>query len=124
LVVNKLLISSNDVVIIEDPITHEIQTIFESQGASLYPVPVDESGMMTNQIPFDKKPSFVFVTPSHQFPLGGTLTIQRRIKLIEFARNSNCYIVEDDYDSEFRYEGSVISSLQGLEPDRTIYWHV
>jgi GntR family transcriptional regulator/MocR family aminotransferase len=119
--VAKLLTSPDDEVIIEDPITHEIQTIFQSQGASLYPVPVDENGMITSLIPTEKKPSFIFVTPSHQFPTGGTLTIQRRIQLIEFARKNKCFIVEDDYDSEFRYEGAPISSLQGLDPDKTIY---
>ncbi|WP_269774495.1 PLP-dependent aminotransferase family protein [Bacillus siamensis] len=117
----KLLLSPGDEVIIEDPITHEIQTIFSSPGSSLYPIPVDHNGMRTELLPHDKKPSFVFVTPSHQFPIGGTLTIQRRIQLIQFARQSNCYIVEDDYDSEFRYKGSPISSLQGLDPSRVIY---
>jgi GntR family transcriptional regulator/MocR family aminotransferase len=117
----KLLISTNDKVIIEDPITHEIQTIFQSYGASLLPIRVDENGMDTNQIPHEIKPSFTFVTPSHQFPIGGTLPIQRRIQLIEFARKVDSYIVEDDYDSEFRYEGPSISSLQGLDPNRTIY---
>ncbi|MGW9607643.1 MocR-like pyridoxine biosynthesis transcription factor PdxR, partial [Heyndrickxia sporothermodurans] len=117
----KLLISANDKVIIEDPITHEIQTIFQSYGASLLPIRVDENGMDTNQIPQEIKPAFIFVTPSHQFPIGGTLPIQRRIQLIEFARKIDSYIVEDDYDSEFRYEGPSISSLQGLDPNRTIY---
>ncbi|WP_042144301.1 PLP-dependent aminotransferase family protein [Paucisalibacillus sp. EB02] len=117
----KLLISANDKVIIEDPITHEIQTIFQSYGASLLPIRVDENGMDTNQIPHELKPAFIFVTPSHQFPIGGTLPIQRRIQLIEFARKVDSYIVEDDYDSEFRYEGPSISSLQGLDPNRTIY---
>lgn len=117
----KLLISINDKVIIEDPITHEIQTIFQSYGASLLPIRVDENGMDTNQIPQEIKTAFIFVTPSHQFPIGGTLPIQRRIQLIEFARKVDSYIVEDDYDSEFRYEGPSISSLQGLDPNRTIY---
>ena len=117
----KLLISANDKVIIEDPITHEIQTIFQSYGASLLPIRVDKNGMDTSQIPHEIKPSFIFVTPSHQFPIGGTLPIQRRIHLIEYARKMNSYIVEDDYDSEFRYEGPSVSSLQGLEPERTIY---
>lgn len=116
-----LLLSPGDEVIIEDPITHEIQTIFTSPGSMLYPVPVDEQGIKTELIPLDKKPSFIFVTPSHQFPLGGTLTIQRRIQLIQFARKSDCFIVEDDYDSEFRYQGAPINSLQGLDPDRVIY---
>lgn len=116
-----LLLSAGDEVIIEDPITFEIQRIFTSKGASLYPIPVDEQGMQTDFLPQKKKPKFIFVTPSHQFPLGGTLPIQRRIELIQFARNADCFIVEDDYDSEFRYQGAPISSLQGLDPDRVIY---
>ncbi|ABR47733.1 putative transcriptional regulator, GntR family [Alkaliphilus metalliredigens QYMF] len=119
--ITQLLLSPQDRVIIEDPITHEIQTIFTSTGAVLNPIPVDEHGLRTDLIPSNKKPSFVFVTPSHQFPLGGILPIQRRIQLIEFARSANCYIVEDDYDSEFRYDGEPISSLQGLDPDKVIY---
>ncbi|WP_078554315.1 PLP-dependent aminotransferase family protein [Bacillus alkalicellulosilyticus] len=119
--VAKLLISANDEVIIEDPITHEIQTIFKSYGASLFNIRVDKNGMDTSQIPNGIKPVFIFITPSHQFPIGGTLPIQRRIQLIEFARKMNSYIVEDDYDSEFRYEGTSVSSLQGLDPERTIY---
>lgn len=116
-----LLLSPGDEVMIEDPITYEIQKIFTSPGATLYPIPVDEQGMKTEFIPQNKKPSFIFVTPSHQFPLGGTLPIQRRIQLIQFARKADCFIVEDDYDSEFRYQGAPISSLQGLAPDRVIY---
>ncbi|MBA4538128.1 PLP-dependent aminotransferase family protein [Bacillus aquiflavi] len=116
-----LLLSPGDEVIIEDPITHEIQTIFTSPGSTLHPIPVDEQGMKTDLLPANKRPSFIFVTPSHQFPLGGVLPIQRRIQLIQFARTTDCYIVEDDYDSEFRYHGAPISSLQGLDPDRVIY---
>lgn len=119
--VARLLLSQNEKVIIEDPITHEIQTIFQSYGASLFPIRVDKNGMDTSQIPQNVKPAFIFVTPSHQFPMGGTLPIQRRIQLIEYARKMDSFLVEDDYDSEFRYEGTPVSSLQGLDPDRTIY---
>jgi GntR family transcriptional regulator/MocR family aminotransferase len=117
----KLLLSTGDEVIIEDPITQEIQTIFSAPGSILCPIPVDDQGMQTVLLPVNKKPSFVFVTPSHQFPLGGSLPIQRRIQLIQYARAVNCFIVEDDYDSEFRYEGAPVSSLQGLDPERVIY---
>ncbi|MBD1381491.1 MocR-like pyridoxine biosynthesis transcription factor PdxR [Metabacillus arenae] len=116
-----LFLSQGEEVMIEDPITHEIQTIFTSPGSTLYPIPVDEQGMKTDLIPPNKKPKFIFVTPSHQFPLGETLPIQRRIQLIQFARKADCFIVEDDYDSEFRYQGSPINSLQGLDPDRVVY---
>lgn len=119
--VSRLLLSQDDTVIMEDPITHDIQTIFKASGARLLPVPVDTHGLKTCLLPFNKNPKFVFVTPSHQFPLGGTLPIQRRIQLIQYARKTNCYLVEDDYDSEFRYEGPPVSSLQGLEPDRVLY---
>ncbi|WP_257350699.1 PLP-dependent aminotransferase family protein [Pseudalkalibacillus decolorationis] len=119
--VSKLLLSPDDLVIIEDPITNDIQTIFKTSGSALYPIPVDKYGMKTSLLPLNKNPKFIFITPSHQFPLGGTLPIQRRIQLINYSRETNCYLVEDDYDSEFRYEGPPVSSLQGLEPERVIY---
>lgn len=119
--VSKLLLTPNDTVIMEDPITNDIQTIFKDSGALLYPVSVDEYGMKTSLLPINQNPKFVFITPSHQFPLGGTLPIQRRIQLINYSRKTNCYLVEDDYDSEFRYEGPPVSSLQGLEPERVLY---
>jgi|SRR5690625_1273424 len=119
--VSRLLVSANDEVIMEDPITVDIQMIFKSAGARIYPIPVDKDGMKTSLLPLDVDPRFIYVTPSHQFPLGGILPIQRRIQLINYSRKTNCYLIEDDYDSEFRYEGSPISSLQGLEPERVLY---
>ncbi|KZE44592.1 GntR family transcriptional regulator [Brevibacillus parabrevis] len=120
----KVLLNRESCVLIEDPITQDIQSIFTSTGARLCPVPVDEHGMDVNSLPpalDGSRPSFAFVTPTHQFPLGTTLTIQRRIQLIQYARSVDCYIVEDDYDSEFRYESPPISSIQGLAPERVIY---
>lgn len=120
-VIARLFLSANDEAIMEDPITNDIQTIFKSSGASIYAIPVDQCGMRTTLLPQDRQPKFVFITPSHQFPLGGTLPIQRRIQLINYARHKKCYLVEDDYDSEFRYEGPPVSSLQGLDPHRVLY---
>ncbi|NEN82648.1 PLP-dependent aminotransferase family protein [Paenibacillus elgii] len=119
--VSKLLLSPGDEVIMEDPITCDIQAMFQAQGATIRFVPVDEHGMQTALLPQASSPQFAFVTPSHQYPLGGALPIQRRIQLIQYARTHDCYLVEDDYDSEFRYEGPPVSSLQGLEPDRVLY---
>ncbi|WP_017754082.1 MocR-like pyridoxine biosynthesis transcription factor PdxR [Calidifontibacillus oryziterrae] len=119
--ITKLLLSQGDKVVIEDPITNEIQTIFTSTGATIIPIPVDEHGIRAELLSNEIKPKFIFVTPSHQFPLGSILPIQRRIQLIQFARVNQCYIVEDDYDSEFRYDGEPISSLQGLDSERVIY---
>jgi GntR family transcriptional regulator/MocR family aminotransferase len=116
------LISTRNQIIVEDPVTYGIQVILSSSDAQLIPIPVDERGMRTEMLPPDgQHVSFILVTPSHQFPLGGILSAQRRIQLLQFARASGCYVVEDDYDSEFRYTGSPISSLQSLEPGRVIY---
>lgn len=65
--------------------------------------------------------SFIYTTPSHQYPMGGVLPIRRRLELVRYAEQKDCYIVEDDYDSEFRYEGQPVSSLYELKPQRVIY---
>ncbi len=119
--ITKLLTSNGEYVAIEDPITDEMRTIFSYNGASIFPVPVDDKGIIPEQLSQESPPGFIFVLPSHQFPLGGTLTVQRRIALIEYARTFNCYIVEDDYDSEFTYEGTPVHSVQGLDPEKVIY---
>lgn len=119
--VAKLLLSPGSKVIIEDPITQEIHTIFGHPGVQLLPISVDDDGMQTELIDPSERLTMIYVTPSHQFPTGGILPIRRRLDLIRMARASECYIVEDDYDSEFRFEGPPVSSLQGLEPDRVIY---
>ncbi|WP_408009918.1 PLP-dependent aminotransferase family protein [Pseudalkalibacillus sp. A8] len=119
--ITKFLTTHNKKVIIEDPIADEMLPIFKNAGADVLPVLVDEKGIMTECLPTNHDPSFIFVVPSHQFPLGGTLPIQRRIQLIEYAREHNAYIVEDDYDSEFTYEGIPVASMQGLDPDNVIY---
>ncbi|MBP2636488.1 MAG: GntR family transcriptional regulator [Firmicutes bacterium] len=120
-IIAKVLLTPNDQVIVEDPLTIEIQKLLRSTGATLVPVPVDDNGLKTDLIPSACKPKLFFVTPSHQSPLGEVLPIQRRIQLIREAQTVDGYIVEDDYDSEFRYLGQPISSMQGLAPDRVIY---
>lgn len=117
----RLLLTPGDSVALEDPVTREVKQLFSVQGASFIPIPVDEYGLSTLLLSTESRPRFTFVTPSHQFPMGGVLPIQRRIELIQFARATNSLIVEDDYDSEFRYEGSPVSSLQGLAPEQVIY---
>lgn len=119
--VARLLLSPGAQVVIEDPATYEVQLIFSPGETEMHPIPVDEHGMQTALLSAEVRPRFVYVTPSHQFPLGGILPIQRRVQLIQFARATGCYIVEDDYDSEFRYSGTPVSALQELEPERVIY---
>lgn len=117
----QVLLSEKKEVILEDPITRDIQLILKSYGARLFPVAVDGDGMCTAELPQHLQPACIYVTPSHQFPIGGTLPIQRRIELLRYAQHCDAYIIEDDYDSEFRFDGPPLSSLHGLSPDRVVY---
>lgn len=119
--VAKLLLNDQRPFIIEEPSNNDIRSIFCSSGSPLIPIQVDQFGIKTQLLPVENHPAFVFTTPSHQFPLGGNLPVKRRVELIQFARKSSCFIVEDDYDSEYRYEGFPVSSLQGLDPYRVLY---
>lgn len=76
--------------------------------------------MKTSNLPKDP-PKLIFTTPSHQFPTGVVLPVKRRIELIEYARLHDSYIVEDDYDSEFRFKGKPIESMQSLDKNHVIY---
>jgi len=107
--------------IIEDPISKAIPVHFGNAGLEIIPISADEYGLQTDLLPKPKGRHVLFVTPSHQFPLGGVLPIQRRIALIRFAQQSDSYIIEDDYDSEFRHYGSPLPPLRSLSADRVIY---
>jgi len=120
-IVCHLLLRTRKDVFLEDPITKDIQLIVESRGGVLHPVAVDNDGMDTGRLPTSPSPAFIYVTPSHQFPIGGTLPIQRRVDLLNYAEKTGCYIIEDDYDSEFRFDGPPLSSLHGLCPERVVY---
>src|SRR5262245_64812545 len=87
-----------------------------AHGAELLPAPVDESGIVVDALTSKSKGGLklVFVTPSHQFPTGVTLTLARRLDLLCWAEKTGAMIVEDDYDSEFRFGSRPIPSLQGL----------
>lgn len=119
--ISKLLYSEGKEIIVEDPIHYGLLNVISNYGYSISPVEVDNKGIRADEIKTSNKVGFVYVTPSHQFPLGSVLPIQRRIELVKFAEEKNCYIVEDDYDSEIRYDGQQVSSLYELEPDRVIY---
>lgn len=117
----QLLLNQRREVVIEDPITRDIRLILANHGAQLHPVAVDSEGLRTALLPSDIEPAFIYVTPSHQFPIGGTMPIQRRVDLLRYAERTGAYLVEDDYDSEFRYDGPPLAALHGLLPDRVVY---
>lgn len=107
----------------EDPGFYRANLIFKQAGMKVTPIPVQENGINVEQIEALKSEiNIVYCTPSHQFPLGMIMPVQQRQRLIQWANENNGYIIEDDYDGEFRYEGKPIPSLQGLDPyERVIY---
>ncbi|HEX7251551.1 MAG TPA: PLP-dependent aminotransferase family protein [Thermoanaerobaculia bacterium] len=119
----RVLLDRGDPVWLEDPAYFGARNVFTMEGAHIVPVPVDEEGLdVSAGIARCKQASAVFVTPSHQFPLGVTMSASRRLQLLNWASAAGSWIIEDDYDSEYRYESLPIASLQGLDREaRVIY---
>ena len=117
------LLDPGDSVWMEEPGYWLAHRVFALAGARLVPVPVDEDGMnVAAGIKLRRRARLAFVTPSHQFPLGVTMTLARRLQLLEWAQKTGAWIIEDDYDSEFRYQSRPLASLQGLDSSaRVIY---
>lgn len=119
----RTLLKPGDPVWIEDPCYAAARELFEGAGLSVTPVPVDGEGIdVSSGIAARPEAKAVYVTPSHQYPLGVTLSMARRLSLIDWARQAGAYIIEDDYDSEFRFAGPPLSALQGIDGEgRVIY---
>jgi GntR family transcriptional regulator/MocR family aminotransferase len=115
------LLEPGDGVWIEDPGYRGARGALLAAGASLVPVPVDEEGMVIRQgVAEARRAKLAFLTPACQFPLGVTLSLSRRMELLDWADRTNAWVLEDDYDSEYRYSGRPLATLQGLAPDRVI----
>ncbi|KFF48917.1 GntR family transcriptional regulator [Gammaproteobacteria bacterium MFB021] len=113
--VARLLADVGDTLWMEEPGYGGAQSCFVSAGLALEPVPVDAEGMNVAALAADTPaPRLIYVTPSHQYPCGVTLPLSRRMALLALARHHRAWIIEDDYDSEFRYASAPIASLQGL----------
>jgi GntR family transcriptional regulator/MocR family aminotransferase len=116
----RLLIDGGDRVVFEEPGYQGARQVFQAAGAEVVPVRVDADGLQVSDLP--GRARLAYVTPSHQFPLGGVLPMERRLDLLQWAASSGAYVVEDDYDSEFRYEGKPVAAMQGLDRSgRVIY---
>ncbi|AEI43566.1 PLP-dependent aminotransferase family protein [Paenibacillus mucilaginosus] len=121
-IIVRLLLGCGDEAVVEDPSNEDLRSVLTATGASLRLLPVDEDGLMTRELPRDGiRPKCIYVTPSHQFPMGGILPVQRRIELARYVQGRDSWIIEDDYDSEFRYDGPPVHSLQSLCPEHVIY---
>lgn len=121
--VSKVIFDWGDKVIFEDPGHPGAKAAFISNGVSLVPVPLDDAGLRISGLSdVESKVKAIYVTPSHQYPSGVTMSLKRRIELLNFTSEKNLWIIEDDEDSEFRYESAPLPALQGLPPsERVIY---
>lgn len=118
-----VLLDPGDRIFIEDPVYHGARKAFDAAGLECVPVPLDDDGMRVEHLlKSTQSAKAVSLTPSHQFPTGATLALDRRLAVIEWARQQQSWIIEDDYDSEFHYAGKPTACVQGLDPhERTIY---
>jgi GntR family transcriptional regulator/MocR family aminotransferase len=115
----QVLVQPGTVVAMEYPGYSMARWVFLAQGAKVVDIPVDREGLMVRSLPRNAK--LVFTTPSHQFPTSVVMSYSRRVALLEWARSRGAAIVEDDYDSEFRFEGRPLESLQSMDPEAAIY---
>jgi GntR family transcriptional regulator/MocR family aminotransferase len=111
----RLLLEPGDEVAVEDPGYQGAHRIFSSYGARLRPARIDAAGIRIGDLA--KTARLVYVTPSHQFPTGVSMSLARRLELIDWARRSGAILIEDDYASEYRYSGPPLPALQGLAGD-------
>jgi GntR family transcriptional regulator/MocR family aminotransferase len=119
----RVLLDPGDTAWMEEPGYLGARAALVASGARLVYVPVDEEGLdVAAGARLDVKARLIYVTPSHQFPLGMTMSLPRRLALLEWASRAGAWVMEDDFDSEYRYEGRPIASLQGLDNDgRVVY---
>lgn len=106
---------------VENPCYLGASMLFQGEKLPILPIPVDEEGIRTDRLP-NKRRSLLFVTPSHQFPTGVTMTLSRRLALLRWAEDTESYIIEDDYDSDFRYDGPPLTALSGLDRGRRVFY--
>jgi GntR family transcriptional regulator/MocR family aminotransferase len=119
----RALVNPGDAVWIEDPGYIGARAALLAVGAKLVAVPVDESGLVVSAgISADANARAAYITPSHQYPTGAVMSMRRRLEILAWARDHDAWIIEDDYDSEFRYVGRPLAALQGIDDDaRVIY---
>ena len=121
--VTRMLLDPGDTAWMEEPGYPGARSALLGAGARLHPVPVDDDGLdVAAGERAAPRARLAYVTPSYQYPLGTTMSLERRLRLLEWAQRANSWIIEDDYDSEYRYRGRPLSALQGLDTaERVIY---
>ncbi len=122
----RVLLDPGNSIAIEEPCYLKAHHVFQAAGAQMCAMPVDEQGLMTQALPTNghgtSRCALAYVTPSHQFPLGGVMPIARRRELLSWAQRHSTWIIEDDYDGEFRYGLRPVDALQSIDQyDSVIY---
>ena len=113
--ISRMLADQNDVAWVENPCYWGAWSSFYANDLNIRPIAVDAEGMSPSTEDLNSPaPKFIYITPSHQYPTGAVMSLTRRRQLIEYAQQSGAWLLEDDYDSEFRYSGRPVASLQGL----------
>ena len=110
----RVVLEPGNTVAVEDPGYPPAATLFAAAGMRVAPVPVDEQGLVVEDLPVRAR--LVYVTPSHQFPTGAAMSLRRRVALVEWAQEHDSLVVEDDYDSEFRFSSRPLEPLVNLDP--------
>ncbi|WP_057915002.1 PLP-dependent aminotransferase family protein [Peribacillus muralis] len=117
----QLLHSQGETVAMENPGYGGSRTVFSNHGWSIEPISLEHDGMDIERLR-KSKAKVAYITPSHQFPYGMVLPIQKRLSLLEWAKHNDSFIIEDDYDSEFRYQGQPIPSLKALDTNGSVIY--
>lgn len=118
----KLIACDQQTFLMEEPGFDRASAVFKMNKIKIKTVPIDENGLIVADLPYKNNIRAIYTTPSHQFPTGTTLTIDRRYKLLEWAERNDSFILEDDFDSELRYYSKPIPALQSIdENDRVVY---
>jgi GntR family transcriptional regulator / MocR family aminotransferase len=117
----RVLLRRNESAVIEEPGYQSVRAIFLSEGATIVPAPVDESGISVASFA-RRSVKLVHTTPSHQYPTGAVMSLERRFALLEWAAKRDAWIVEDDYDSEFNYTGRSQPALHSLSDDHRVLY--
>ncbi len=118
----QLLADHSDTVWLEDPAYWGAVKAFMATGLNLHPVVVDQHGIAPQASDEATAPRLIYVTPSHQYPTGAVMSLARRHQILSIARQHKAWVLEDDYDSEFRFSGPPISSLAGLDTDERVLY--
>lgn len=119
----RILVDPGDKVWVEDPGYPGARAAFEVNGAHIVGIPVDDEGLdVAEGIRRARDAKVAYVTPSHQFPMGVVLSLERRLALLDWASSHGAWIIEDDYDSEFRYERRSIAAIQGIDHEQRVLY--